>query len=112
MTITVDLTRWEALFSLKNSSLLIVGSEVPVDHFGYDHGLDLGDSYSDDTYMLFDGLTEQFYPGVYPQYKNDWKFTPQDFAKLNNDPTINLIYDDSNNQIFYVIGKNQTMNNS
>jgi hypothetical protein len=102
LSILVDQRRWRDLFSLRNNSILNIKSNAPVDHFGYDQGKNLGDLYSKDSYLLFNGLSERFYPEVYARYKNSWRFTPQDFIKLDNDPTVNLIYDNAEINIFYV----------
>jgi hypothetical protein len=96
--------RWSQLLALTNSSITGSNSIIPIDHFGYNQSQYMGNSYSKDNYMLFNELTEQFYPTLYPQYQNEWKFTPQDFTKLNNDPTVNLIYDNNGIKLYYIIG--------
>lgn len=58
---------------------------TPVDHFGYDSHDSISESYNSEVYMLITDLGEQFYPSVYGEFEDLWRFAPSDFEKLESD---------------------------
>jgi len=79
------------------------GAEVlPIDHFGYNSSNDLGHFYSNGTYLTIDQTGRDFYPTVYPEFSQLWRFTPKDFNQLLSDPTVNLIYDNGGFELFEI----------
>jgi hypothetical protein len=65
---------------------------LPPPHFGYDINDKLGDSYKSSKYLLVYPPSLDYYPEIYPNYKNLWKLTPEDFRLLKNDNSVNQIY--------------------
>jgi hypothetical protein len=80
---------------------------LPVDHFGYNSSNGLGHFYSGDHYLIIDQMARDFYPTVYPEFRQLWRFTPEDFNHLTRDPTVNLVYDNGGLELFEIIGSNQ-----
>lgn len=77
---------------------------MPIDHFGYDSDKKLGSYYRKDQYLILNELSEIFYPKIFPEYKNLWRFTEEDFKNMNNDETINKIYDNDGIKLFTIQG--------
>lgn len=73
-----------------------------VDHFGYDEQLRLGDSYSDQTYFILSSRGRDFYPSIYPEFRDQWRFTPEDFQMLGSDSTVQLIMTNGDIELFIV----------
>ncbi|MPW38614.1 hypothetical protein GBV73_02720 [Thermococcus sp. 101 C5] len=73
----------------------------PPDHFNYTHFGTLGESYSEDKYMLTNKLMKLFYFELWPKHA---RFTPNDFVKLNSDPTVDKIYLNGELEIYYIRG--------
>jgi len=74
-----------------DSSLVLGESARPIDHFGYDMNDNLGDSYNHSTYFILSEWGRQFYPSIYPEFSNLWRFTPDDFQRLDRDPSASLV---------------------
>jgi hypothetical protein len=52
--------------------------------------------------MILNDKGREFYPHVYPEFKNDWRYLPEDFEKLKNDNNIQQIYSNRNIEIFMI----------
>jgi len=70
-------------------------------HFGYDEKAELGEWYSQQSYLLIDQEDRLFFQDVLPEMQKS-RFTPQDFDKLNEDPSLNLVYSDGGLDIYGV----------
>ncbi len=73
---------------------------LPVDHFGYTGNSSISSSYSNRIYFLLNDQGRYFYTNIYPEFKRSWKFTPDDFEKLEGDRAVAKIYDNNNLDIF------------
>jgi len=74
----------------------------PPPHFGYDRNLTLGSSFERDRYMIITAKGRHFYPEMYPEYRDHWRFTPQDFDHLRRDPTVAHLYDNGEVDVYRV----------
>jgi len=74
----------------------------PPDHFGYDRSEVLGAFYEQDRYLMVNRLGEETYPKQFPGYEEHWRFTPDDFAQLDDDRSVSLIYDNGEVKTYYV----------
>lgn len=74
----------------------------PIDHFDYTNQTSFGDYDEDIKYMLVTTLGRITYPELYPNYKKQWRFTPDDFHMLENDKTVLRIYDNSNLNVYFI----------
>ena len=65
----------------------------PPAHFGYNMANQLSTLYNSSKYLLIYHPYENFYPKIYPNYPNLWKYTYGDINKLNNDSSVFKVYD-------------------
>lgn len=88
-----------------SEDLIVDGrAPTPPDHFNYTvHGT-LGESYERDHYMLITSQARVFYPEMYPDYRDSWRFTPTDFARIETDPTVGHVYDASGFDVYTING--------
>ena len=73
-------------------------------HFGYDKYTTAGASYSQDAYLLSTSLDRIYYTERIPEFVQGWRWTPDDFQHLNEDPTVNIVCSSSEFQVFYIQG--------
>ncbi len=72
-------------------------------HFNYTNTSSYGDSLVKDEYYVDWKVNRIFYPSVYPEYSNLWKFTPQDFDYLDSrDNSVNSIYSNGEFWVYYI----------
>lgn len=90
----------------------ILDLKTAPEHFNYTNKTTFGGSFQASSnpqgynYFIDWKLTRIVYPSIFPEYKDQWKFTPEDFYKLNNeDPTVNLVYSDGEFWVYFVVGK-------
>ena len=104
----VGITLWRysyAIYGLKKSQELYPSGEIskpPPDHFGYNNKTSLGESFNDTRYLVITYLGRIRYPESYPNYKNLWRFTPDDFNRLQNDSTVNKLYENGGFETYLV----------
>jgi hypothetical protein len=78
------------------------------DHFGYRQKDTFGASYEDDRYLVSHTLSRVIYTEAIPKYKAGWRWAPEDFARLESDPTVSRLYDSGGFEVFYVEGRRMT----
>lgn len=74
----------------------------PPDHFNYTERRTLGQSYEDDRYLVLTRLGRIRYPNTYPDYKRYWRYTPEDFERVEEDPTVMRIYDNGEFDLYKI----------
>ncbi len=74
----------------------------PPDHFEYLVNGILGDTITRDSYLIFNKMAKIYYPSIYPQYPNIWKFSPSDFSRLEYDSSIDHIYSNSDIECYFI----------
>lgn len=74
------------------------------DHFNYTEHAYLGQSYTSDTYMAITRRGRIIYPEAFPDYSEQWRFTPDDFDRLERDPTTARVYDNSDYTHYLIDG--------
>ncbi len=75
------------------------GQLLPPNHFGYG----TPNPFTADTttkYLLVDDSGKQFYPAIYPEFKNKWRFTDSDFNRIQADPNMNYIFNNGDLEVF------------
>lgn len=82
----------------------------PVDHFGYHTGFTLGANYPGNSsrHLLITEHGRDIYPRVFPNYREQWRFTPGEFRRLERDPTVDHLYDNGEFDAYHVRGTNET----
>lgn len=83
----------------KNIRNLGMGN-FPPDHFDYDY--DNKSINNRGRYLIWDKLSKYYYPMVYPQYKNLWRFDFEDFQNLEMKNEIFKIYSNGEFEINYI----------
>jgi hypothetical protein len=81
----------------------IEGKTTP-EHFGYLENKFFGECYRDDMYFLSHTGSLLTYTERIPNYKKAWRWTPEDFTRLENDPTVSLVYCNGESKIHYILG--------
>jgi len=76
----------------------------PPAHFGYDTNATLGSSYDSDHYFVLTELGREYYPNMYPDYREFWSFEPADYRRLERDDTVSHLYDNGEFDIYYING--------
>jgi len=73
------------------------------DHLGYNNNSFFGSAYKSNVYIVLSTLGENSYQELYheKEFVGKWRFSPDDFIKLNNDPSVNLIYQSGDLEIFF-----------
>lgn len=71
-------------------------------HFNYTEYDTLGASYDETRYVLLPRAGRIFYPKMYPDYRDFWKFTPADFDRLQRDPTVAHVYTNGGSDAYLV----------
>ncbi len=64
----------------------------PPRHFGYEENETLGESYEQDRYLLLTERGKNTYPEQYPDFRQYWRYTPEDFDRLEVDRSVSRIY--------------------
>jgi hypothetical protein len=76
----------------------------PPDHFNYTEYNTLGESYGEDRYLLLTRLGRITYPAKFPGYRHLWRFTPEDFDRLETDPSVARVYDNGEFDVYRIDG--------
>lgn len=77
------------------------------DHFNYTNTTSYGNSLVEDKYFVDWKLNRIFYPSIYPEYKNLWRFTQKDFEYLyNDDKSVDSIYSNGEFWVYYIKSNN------
>ena len=74
---------------------------TPPDHFGYENSINFGNNYKEDRYLIISYLGKILYPKMYPNYREYWRFTSDDFNKLKNDKSVIMIYSNQGFETYY-----------
>lgn len=73
-------------------------------HFNYTNHDNLGQSYGNDTYMTLTTRGRIVYPEVFPNYPENWRFTPEEFDRLEQDHSTERIYDNGDYNQYLIEG--------
>lgn len=71
-------------------------------HFGYDKNITLSESYAENTYLIISQKDKLLYTDVYPRMA-EYRWTQNDFDKLNDDSSVNNIYANGGFDLKYII---------
>ncbi|MFC7229558.1 hypothetical protein N0B31_19325 [Salinirubellus salinus] len=73
-------------------------------HFNYTERPTFGASLEADRYFVVSELGRISYPEKFPDYRSQWRYTPEDFARLEHDPTVAHVYDNGELDTYRVTG--------
>jgi len=73
------------------------------EHFGYNKHSNLGMWYEDDRYLIVDQMSKIHYEKAIPEYREAWRWAPEDFLRLYGDCSVFRTYDNGGFWIYYII---------
>lgn len=73
-------------------------------HFNYTEHDHLGASFANDSYMTITRQGRIVYPEAFPNYRENWRYTPEDFERLERDSTTARVYDNGDYDQYLVEG--------
>jgi hypothetical protein len=76
----------------------------PPPHFNYTEHQTIGESYTSDTYLMITEYGRVTYQVKFPEYEQFWQYTPEDFSRLERDPTVSRMYDNGELDLYYIEG--------
>jgi hypothetical protein len=79
-------------------------TSLPPPRFNYTEYDTLGDSYTEDQYLTISRQARIVYPELFPDYRDSWRYTPGNFARLERDRTVSRIYDNGDSTHYLVDG--------
>jgi hypothetical protein len=95
----------DAIYGTSSNHYNIRYNPILPDHFGYPDNNTFGDSYTQDTYLIENKLSIIIYPDIFPDFTTLWRFTPEDFQRLDtSDPTVDTIFTSNEFWVYYVHG--------
>ena len=74
----------------------------PPNHFTYDHNQFFGEMYKEDRYLSICAQSRIYSPKIWPEFRDRWKYDPEDFKKLEIDYTVNKIYFNGDVEFYYI----------
>ncbi|MCL0069460.1 hypothetical protein M1N86_00930 [Dehalococcoidia bacterium] len=82
---------------------------IPPDHFGYPEYNKFGELFIDDKYFIESKLSRIASPEIHPEFEHLWRFTPEDFYRMDNtDRTVNRIFSNGEFWVSYIHGMRTT----
>jgi hypothetical protein len=76
----------------KKTNILYGDITFPPDHFGYLNNTSLAQMHDMPLYLALTSLGRNYYSNIFPGYKKYWRFTEEDFSRLENDPGVDEVY--------------------
>jgi hypothetical protein len=92
----------DALYGMSNKGANITYSKTKTlpDHFGYTNNTNLGSHYSTPKYLFMDGLSRIYYPSIYPEFPERWRYNEADLDMIELDKTISKFYSNPSIDIY------------
>jgi len=78
-------------------------------HFAYDKYSELGEWYDRTAYLVIIQLDRVLYEEIYPEMK-DIRFPPEDFRKLEQDTSVDKLFNNGGLDVYYVIPHTSVIN--
>ncbi len=75
---------------------------IPPDHFGFQNETESKIFLGSPKYLLLNDRGREFYPEIYPEFPDKWRYLPNDFQQLKSVNTIQKVYSNTNLEIFMV----------
>ncbi len=102
---------WVAIHgvSTPSTNLRDYAPDSPPDNFGYFEKSNFGKSYTEDRYYVDSKLSRIIYPELAQNNKRLWKFTPEDFSRMDNDDSsVSKLYSNGEFWAYYVRASGNT----
>lgn len=104
----INLYRFEDALVGFQSNNVTKDPDPPPDHFGYADGGTFGAQYNESHYLVITSAGRQFYPEVWPDYRQFWRYTAGDFDRLETDPTVSQVYSNGGYDTYLVNATNSS----
>jgi hypothetical protein len=78
--------------------------QSPPPRFNYTEYGTLGESYPVDRYLMVAEGGRQIYPATFPDYRQFWRYTPENYDRLERDPTVDRVYANGDLEFYRVEG--------
>ncbi len=88
--------------TIDNDPTIRWGGASPPAHFNYTEHDTLGQSYDDDRYLILTELARIEYQERFPDYQEQWKFTPEDFERVETDQSLHRVYDNGEFNVYRI----------
>lgn len=79
---------------------------IPLDqipnHYGYTESNNFGSHYDQDHYFFLTKEFVGFYPNMFPEFPDKWRYTDKDFQMLEFDSSVNKVYSNKFSYISYI----------
>jgi hypothetical protein len=75
---------------------------TPPDHFEYQNETLSRNFYNSSKYLILNAKGRGFYPHMYPEFENKWRFLAKDFEQLKSDNKIQWVYSNRNTEIYII----------
>ncbi len=82
-------------------------STAPPRRLGYEENETLGESYDQDRYLIISQLGMVSYPERFPEYRQHWRYIPEDFEQLENDHSVSRLYDNGEFKSYHVTAREE-----
>ena len=96
---------FDAIFGVSAKKLNIENENknmLPPDHFGYQNETQSRILFDSSKYVVLNDHGRGFYPTLYPEFTDKWRFLASDFDRLKSDRKIQQIYSNRNLEIFLI----------
>ncbi|OYR41428.1 hypothetical protein [Halorubrum sp. Eb13] len=94
-----------ALYGLRTGPEDTPSFQRSPDHFNYDVDTFMGSNYTNNHYLLISHRARIFYPEIYPRFQENWRFTPEEFDRLEQDRTVTRTYDNGDQTQYLIEGE-------
>lgn len=98
----VGIFRFEDALNGTRSDTLPDVQRRPPDHFNYTVHEMYGEGYNETRYLVVAKRGRIFYPTIYPDYRQFWRFVEADWRRLERDPTVSHVYDNGEFDVYVV----------
>jgi hypothetical protein len=79
---------------------IIYGSVSPPDHFGYQLNVQEATINDNPIYIVMNDQGREFYQHFYPEFIDKWRYSSQDFERMERDTNYDRIYSNANLEVF------------
>jgi hypothetical protein len=80
---------------------------MPPDHFGYQNETLSQNFLNNSKYLLVNDFGRDFYPHMFPEFPDKWRFLAQDYERLKMDTNIQKVYSNKNLDVFMITAQPQ-----
>lgn len=95
---------YHAMYGISLGDQVRIEDTYPPPHFNYTVHSQYGMDYEEDNYLILARLGRITYPTKFPNYQRFWRYTPEEFDRLERDRSVNRLYDNGDFTAYGVEG--------